>query len=73
MPAAQHHAAEAERQRALGRDHADADRALLPDAVLGGSVSYSSTCLGKRSVKSSMKSSSEPRRLRFGLEVACGS
>ncbi len=32
--AAQHHAGKAERQRALGRDHADANGALLPDAVL---------------------------------------
>ncbi len=33
--AAQHRAGEAEVQRALGRDDADADGALLPDAVVG--------------------------------------
>ena len=33
--AAQHRPGEAERERALGRDDADADGALLPDAVLG--------------------------------------
>src|SRR5690606_38813842 len=32
---AQHGAGEAEIERTLRRDHADADRALLPDAVVG--------------------------------------
>jgi Trm5-related predicted tRNA methylase len=62
MPEPRHHrAAEAERQRALRRDHADADRALLPDAVLGEQrLVVVDVLAGKRSVKSSRKSSSEP-------------
>jgi hypothetical protein len=59
-------AGQAEVECALGRDHADADRALLPDAVVGQQrVVFVDVSREKRLVKSSMKSSNEPCRFSF--------
>jgi hypothetical protein len=71
---AQHRAGQAPAAAPFGRDDADVDGALLPDAVVGQQGFVFVDAPGSRSVKSSMKSSIEPWRhslKRFQLFLTC--